>query len=71
MMIAQVTSSDGVALYCRVQANPVSFYETQRQLREVAKTRTAAVLLEDEYYRNPGCAKLALPCSGCRAKVAA
>lgn len=71
MLIAQVTSSDGVSLYCPVQANPVSFYETQRQLREVAIKRTAADLLADAYYSNPGCAKLQLPCAECRAKVAA
>lgn len=52
-MIASVLSNDGTRLYCKVKANPVSFPSTQEQLARVAKDRTTAELLRDEYYRTP------------------
>lgn len=52
-MIASVISSDGFRVYCKVKANPVSFASTQDQLRRVAKDRTRAELLSDDYFPTP------------------
>ena len=52
-MIAKVFSSDNTPLYCKVKANPVSFAQTQEQLRAVAKARSTADLLSDDYFRTP------------------
>lgn len=50
-MIASVTSKDGYRLFTKVKANPgPSFNSTQDQLRAVAKERTRADLLTDDYY---------------------
>lgn len=52
-MIAKVFAKGGEPLYCKVKANPVSFHSTQEQLRRVAKERTRAELLADDYYPTP------------------
>lgn len=68
-MIVSVTSKDGVRLYTKVKAKPAQAQPTREQLQRVADARTAADMLTDGYYLNPGCAALDLPCDECRSLV--